>query len=131
METHTSTSAWRDLPGMLKEAFRDWRDDEAPRLGAALSYYTIFSLAPLLIIAVAIAGLVFGREAAEGRIADEIGGVLGEGGGAAIETMVASAREPADGIIASVVGLVALLFGASGVSAITNVLTMGGLEKKE
>jgi membrane protein len=107
-------SNWRDLPGMLKEAFTDWKDDQAPRLGAALSYYTIFSLAPLLLIAVAIAGLVFGREAAQGRIVDEIGGLLGTTGGKAIEEMVASARQPSEGALATLAGLVALLFGASG-----------------
>ena len=107
-------SAWRDLPGMLKEAFTDWKDDKAPRLGAALSYYTIFSLAPLLLIAVAIAGLAFGQEAAQGRIVDEIGGVLGKDGGEMIQTMVVNARKPAEGILATIMGVVVLLFGASG-----------------
>jgi membrane protein len=107
-------SHWRDLPGMLKEAFTDWKDDKAPRLGAALAYYTIFSLAPLLLIAVAIAGLAFGREAAQGRIVDEIGGLLGETGGTVIQEMVANASKPSEGILATIMGLVALLFGASG-----------------
>ena len=105
---------WRDLPGMLKEAFTDWKDDEAPRLGAALAYYTIFSLAPLLLIAVAISGLAFGREAAQGQVVDEIGGLLGETGGKAIEEMVENARKPSEGVLATIAGLVALLFGASG-----------------
>jgi membrane protein len=108
------TTHWRDLPGMLKAAFTDWKDDDAPRLGAALSYYTIFSLAPLLLIAVAIAGLAFGREAAQGRIVDEIGGVLGKTGGEAIQAMVENARKPSDGVLATITGLIALLFGASG-----------------
>jgi membrane protein len=107
-------SIWKDLPGMLKEAFADWKDDNAPRLGAALAYYTIFSLAPLLLIAIAIAGLAFGREAAQGRIVDEIGGVVGQTGGEAIQAMVANAAKPKEGILATVMGLVALLFGASG-----------------
>jgi membrane protein len=104
----------RDMPGMLKEAFTGWREDKAPRLGAALSYYTIFSLAPLLLIAVAIAGLAFGREAAQGRIVDEIGGVLGRDGADIIQTMVVNARRPGEGILATIVGVIALLFGASG-----------------
>ena len=107
-------SHWKDVPGMLKEAFADWKDDKAPRLGAALAYYTIFSLAPLLLIAVAIAGLAFGREAAQGRIVDEIGGLLGESGAKTIEEMVKSASKPSEGILATVTGLVALFFGASG-----------------
>lgn len=105
---------WRDLPGMLKEAFTDWKDDGAPRLGAALAYYTIFSLAPLVLIAVAIAGLAFGKEAAEGRIVDEIGGMLGEAGARAIQGVVENASRPASGVLATVMGLAALLFGASG-----------------
>jgi membrane protein len=120
METDPATkdrdtmTHWKELPGMMKEAFADWKDDNAPRLGAALSYYTIFSLAPLLLIAVAIAGLAFGQEAAQGRIVDEIGGVLGKDGGEMIQTMVVNARKPSEGILATVVGLIALLFGASG-----------------
>ena len=61
----------RDLPGLLKETALAWYEDNTLRLGAALAYYTVFSLSPLLVIAVAIAGAVFGRQAAEGRIAAE------------------------------------------------------------
>src|SRR6187549_2661516 len=98
-------SNWRDLPGMLKEAFADWKDDKAPRLGAALSYYTIFSLAPLLLIAISIAGLAFGREAAEGRIVHEIGGVLGETGGEAVQAAVEASHKPTEGALATIAGV--------------------------
>jgi membrane protein len=86
-------------------------------MGAALSYYTAFSLSPLLIIAIAVAGLLFGREAVEGYIVEQIGGLIGEETGRAIQTMIASSRRPAAGIIGSVVGVLTLAIGASGVFA--------------
>ena len=73
----------RDIPGLFKETFNDFMDDKAPRLGAALAYYTAFSLAPLLVIVIAIAALVFGQEAAQGQIVGSIGGVVGENGATA------------------------------------------------
>jgi membrane protein len=84
-------------------------------MGAALAYYTAFSLAPLLIIAVAVAGFVFGAQAAEGRLSAEIQDSLGPTIAKAVEEMVKNARESGDGPTASVIGLIALLFGAGGV----------------
>ena len=102
-----------DLWGMLKEAGNSFIEDMAPRLGAALAYYTIISLAPLLVIVLAVAGLLFGEKAAEGRVKGEIGGLVGEEGGKAIEQMVANADKPKTGTFATVAGVVMLLFGAS------------------
>jgi membrane protein len=101
--------------GMLKQAFADWLEDGAPRLGAALAYYTIFSLAPLLVMTIAVGGLALGREAAQGRIVEQIAGLVGPVAGEAIETMLANAREPKQGLFATVLGIAALLVGASGV----------------
>jgi membrane protein len=86
-----------------------------PRMGAALAYYTIFSLAPLLVIAISIAGLAFGREAAQGEIMGQIQGLIGRDGAKAIQTMVQSADKPAHSTIASALGILALFVGASGV----------------
>jgi membrane protein len=105
----------RTLPRMLKEAFRDWREDNAPRLGAALSYYTVFSLAPLLLIAVAIAGAVFGEEAATGQVMGQLRALLGEEGAQAIQALLENARRPGEGVVAGLVGLATLFLGASGV----------------
>ena len=80
--------------GLVKEAGREWLEDKAPRLGAALAYYTALSIAPLLVIAIFIAGMVFGREAVQGYLLDQIRGMVGVQGGQAIETMIAHA-EPA------------------------------------
>ena len=100
---------------LFKQAFTEFGEDKAQRLGAALAYYTIFSLAPLLLIAIAIAGLVFGREAAQGEIFGQLSGVLGPQAAEAVQGMVKSAAKPKSGTIATIIGIVTLLFGAAGV----------------
>ncbi len=101
---------------VLKQTVVEWIDDKAPMLGAALAYYTVFSLAPLLVISIAIAGFVLGDEAARGQIFDQMRGLIGDEGGRAMQDMVQSANsEPAKGIFASIVGICTLIFGASGV----------------
>ena len=103
---------------LLKQAAWDWFDDQAPTMGAAVAYYTVFSLAPLLIIAVSIAGLVFGREAAQGQIFEQLRTLIGETSAAAMEDVVESANsKPATGVFATIIGFVALIIGASGVFA--------------
>jgi membrane protein len=101
---------------LLKATVFEWLDDQAPMLGAALAYYTVFSLAPLLIITIAIAGLIFGADAAQGQIFDQLRGLLGDASGRAMQEIVQSASsEPKAGVVATVIGFVTLLFGASGV----------------
>lgn len=104
-----------DIVPLLKDTYAEWSEDKAPRLAAALAYYTVFSIAPLLVIVIAIAGLVFGAEAARGAISQQIQGLVGQTGAEAIEQMIQGASKPSAGIIATVVGVVTLLFGASGV----------------
>src|SRR5918912_1322980 len=100
---------------LFKQAFTEFGEDKAQRLGAALAYYTIFSLAPLLLIAISIAGMVFGREAAQGQIFGQLRGVLGPQAAQAIQEMVKGADKAKSGTIATVIGIVTLLFGAAGV----------------
>jgi membrane protein len=100
---------------LVKAAYSQWIEDKAPRMGAALAYYTIFSLAPLLIIAVAIAGLAFGVPAAQGEITGQIEGLIGHDGATAIQAMIQSVDKPASSAIASIMGVLLLLIGASGV----------------
>jgi membrane protein len=101
---------------LLKSTVFEWLDDQAPTLGAALAYYTVFSLAPLLVITIAIAGLVFGSEAAQGQIFDQLRGLVGDASGKAMQEIVQSASAaPKTGVVATVIGFVVLLFGASGV----------------
>lgn len=101
---------------ILKETFQEWNEDKVPLWAAALAYYTVFSLAPLLIIAIAIAGSVFGEEAARGEIVQQIQGLVGKEGAEAVQAMIQNAQRPGSGgTIATIFGVVALLFGASGV----------------
>lgn len=123
----------RALFGALKQTVGEWVADKAPMLGAALAYYTVFSLAPLLVISIAMAGLVLGQEAAQGRIFDELRGLLGDEGGRAIQDMVESAgSKTSSGVIASIVGIATLLLGASGVfgQLQTSLNLMWGVEAK-
>jgi len=100
---------------LVKETALEWWQGGSPRLGAALAYYTVFSIAPLLVVSIAIAGLVFDEEAARGQIVGQLGGLLGPQGASAIETMVekASLREGAS-IGASLLAFGTILLGASG-----------------
>lgn len=99
--------------GLLKTTFSSWSDDYAPSMGAALAYYTIFSIAPLLLIVISVAGLVFGQEAATGEIFGQLQGMMGEEGAAAIQGMVESMNEPGRGAIGTIVGVVLLIVGAT------------------
>jgi len=108
-------SAFGGAWSIVKQTFKEWSDDKGARLGAALSYYTIFSIAPLLLLVISIAGLAFGRAAAEGRIFGELSGLLGADAARLIQAAVAKANHPRGGIIGAVIGIVALLVGAMGV----------------
>jgi len=86
-------------------------------MGAALSYYTLFSLAPLLIIVIAVAGMVFGQEAAHGEIVAQLREIMGDEGAVAVEALLKAVREPAKGVVATVVGVAILLLGATAIFA--------------
>ena len=100
---------------LVKRAVAAWIDDYAPSMGAALSYYTIFSLAPLLLIVISIAGLFFGADAVRGEIFGQLRGLMGDDAAKAIEGILASVSKPSEGIAASVIGVVVLLIGATAV----------------
>jgi membrane protein len=97
---------------LFKDAVEAWIDDYAPSMGAALSYYTLFSIAPLLLITVGVAGLVFGEDAARGEIFGQLRDLMGDEGALAIERLLASADKPEGGVIATAVGIAMLLLGA-------------------
>jgi membrane protein len=107
----------RAVAQLLKEAASSWLEDDAPSMGAALSYYTVFSIAPLLLIAISVAGLVFGEEAARGEIMAQLSGLIGTESAKTIEGMLQAASEPAMGTLGTVVGLFVLLVGATTVFA--------------
>jgi membrane protein len=105
----------KDYLCLVKESFREWSEDKAARLAAALAYYTSFSLAPMLVVIIAIAGLFGGGDALHGYVMDQIGDLLGPEGGEFISSMIESASEISTGWIAAGLGLITLLFGALGV----------------
>ena len=102
---------------LLKEAFQGWQKDKVSILAAALAYYTVFSIAPLLVIAIAIADAVFGEEAARGEIVSQIDYLVGQQGAEAIETAIANANQPKLSSAASIISITVLFVGASGVFA--------------
>lgn len=99
----------------MKGAATAWVADYAPSMGAALSYYSVFSLAPLLLIVISIAGLVFGEEAVQGQVFLELQGLLGTDASRAIEALLVSVSKPAEGAASTAIGLVLLLLGATSV----------------
>jgi membrane protein len=106
---------FNELFPILKTTFSNWNTHNAPRLGAALAFYTILSLSPLIILAIALAGLVFSRSTAQAHIVTEVQATMGAEGAEAVETMLANTHRPAAGILGSTLGLLSLFLGASGV----------------
>lgn len=102
---------------LVKSAATAWIDDYAPSMGAALSYYTVFSLAPVLLIVISVAGLIFGAEAARGEIFGQLRGLMGTDAAKAIEDILTSVSKPAEGITATMIGIVLVVIGATTVFA--------------
>lgn len=102
---------------LCKAAVMAWIDDFAPSMGAAIAYYTIFSIAPMLVIAIAVAGLIFGQDAAQGEIVSQLRGVIGTEGAVAIQGLLKSASEPVEGAFATVISIITLGIGATAVFA--------------
>jgi membrane protein len=98
---------------LMRQAISAWTDDYAPSMGAALSYYTLFSITPLLVIVIAIAGFFFGADAVRGEILVQLSDLLGDEGARAIDSMLQSARRPEEGGIAALISLGLLVIGAT------------------
>lgn len=109
----TPTTLW----SLIKISVASWIDDYAPSMGAALAYYTLFSIAPLLLIVISVAGLVFGVDAARGEISEQLQGLMGEQGARAVEGLLARVNQPSAGIASTVIGALVLLVGATTVFA--------------
>jgi membrane protein len=99
---------------LLRAAFEGWWNDRAMSLGASIAFFTVFSLAPMLLAAIAVAGLAFGREAAQGAIVSELGGLIGTKEASALEAMIASASNVGSGIIGMTIGLTTFLLLVTG-----------------
>ncbi len=100
---------------VIKETLAGWDEDNVTRLAASLAYFTLLSIAPLIILAVAVAGLAFGQDAAREHISSQLAGVVGAGAADSIQTIAKNAHTPGSGIVSVAIGLAVLLFGASGV----------------
>lgn len=107
----TIWTPWR----LLKRVSQAWRDDHVPSMGAALAYYTVFSMAPLLLIVVAVAGLVFGQEAARGEIAVQLRSLMGAKGAMAVQELLTRLDRPAEGSAVTLAGILLLFVGATSV----------------
>lgn len=103
----------RDLFNLSKRAFASWSNDYAPSMGAALAYYTVFSIAPLLLIVISVAGLVFGRDAARGEIFAQLSGLMGAQGAMAVQGLLEAVNKPTEGIVATAIGIALLVVGAT------------------
>jgi membrane protein len=104
-----------ELATLARRAVAAWIDDYAPSMGAALAYYTLFSIAPLLLIVISIAGLVFGADAARGQIFAQLRELIGADGAATVQSLLQSVNKPAQGVVGTLVGVVVLLLGAMSV----------------
>ncbi len=113
MWTVAIRSAWT----LVRDTVTAWVDDYAPSMGAALAYYTVFSVAPLLLIVISVAGLVFGQEASEGEVLEQLQILMGPKAAEAIQELLRSVYQPARGTLATIVGVVVLLIGATTVFA--------------
>ncbi|MDB5929647.1 MAG: ribonuclease [Polaromonas sp.] len=102
---------------LAKKSVNAWIDDYAPSMGAAISYYTVFSIAPLLIIVIAVAGFVWGREAVQGELVGQMSGMIGEEGAKGVQSLIESANQPTKGIVATLISIVVLVIGATTVFA--------------
>jgi len=104
-----------NLLELLKLTYEAWQEDRASRLAAALAYYTIFSLAPLLVIVIAIAGLIWQRDIVQAQLMDQVQGLVGMEGASFVSELLTSTGNPAQGILATIIGVATLLLGALGV----------------
>lgn len=103
----------KQILDLIKKSVTAWVDDYAPSMGAAIAYYTLFSITPLLIIAIAVAGLVFGHEAAQGEIIGQIRDLIGQEGAIAVQGLLKNAYEPAHSMLAIVVSVITMIIGAT------------------
>jgi membrane protein len=106
----------RSAGQLIKGAFHEFHDDNAPQLSAALAYYTIFSIAPLLIVVLAVAGFILGEQAAQGRLMETLQSVVGEKTAAMLEEMLAALRRNRAGVVATALGALTIIVGAFSIS---------------
>lgn len=102
---------------LIKDAIKAWQADRASSMGASIAFYTVFSIAPLLIIVIAVAGFIWGEDAVRGSIMEQLSGLMGREGAAGVQRILQGARQPAQGVVSMVVSFAVLGFGATRVFA--------------
>lgn len=115
LEAQSKLPGWRDMRSMLEESVRRWNRHNAPRLGASLAFYSLLSIAPLLLVLVSIVGLVFGHSTAQQQIVNQVQALVGSAAGKAMAAFVQGSRNTTHGVLATILGVITLLFSASGV----------------
>lgn len=105
----------KGLTRVFVKSFNNWIDHRGASKGAALAFYTLFSLTPILILAIAVAGYFFGNDAAQGQIIHQIQGLVGRNGAQAIQALLAAARDPSGGLVATLIAILLLMIGATSV----------------
>jgi membrane protein len=115
--SHVTPHWIKGLKIVLIASLKSWVDHRGDSKGAALAFYTLFSMTPILLLAIVVAGYFFGAEAAQGEIVGQVQGLVGPNGAQAIQALVAAARDPASGLVATLVASVLLLLGATSVFA--------------
>jgi len=106
---------WRDIKSIFSASLGEWSKHKAPRLGAALAFYTLLSFAPLLLVLVSVVGMVLGHQTAEADVVAQVQSLVGSQSAKAAEALIEGSRNTTQGIIATIFGAFTLLFGASGV----------------
>lgn len=106
---------WKEVWATIKETGQEWGEDKLSRVAAALAYYTIFALPPLLVIAIAVAGFAIGRQNVQQRVIAQVQGIIGQAGAQAVAAMIQGAQNSSSGVLATVLSAVLLLFSATGV----------------
>ena len=109
------TRLLKTIFGLMKQTASEWMDQNVQRLGAALAFYTVFAIAPLFVIVLAIAGLWFGAEAARHELFGQVSALVGSDGGDAIQALVSAANKPKTGAWATIIAVATLFAGATGV----------------
>ena len=107
----------KNILNLVKATFSAWIDDNAPSMGAALAYYTVFSIAPLLLIVISVAGLIFGAEVARGEIIAQLQNLMGKTGALVVQGLLESVSKPTESVTAAIIGVALLLIGATTVFA--------------
>ncbi|MEO8875441.1 MAG: YhjD/YihY/BrkB family envelope integrity protein, partial [Polyangiaceae bacterium] len=116
-DTTDKNASPKSVVALVKRTFNQWLDDNCQRLGASLAFYTVWSVGPVFLVVVSIAGIVFGREAAQARLTAVLQQMVGPEGAASVNETIVHANSSGHTLLANILGIILLLVSASGVFA--------------